>query len=69
MDENRVQRYREAENRLWQHYGIQPQEYFLSLAQPKVRVRIQEVGEGEPLLFVHGGPNGAARMTRLETPR
>ena len=56
----RTERYLEAERRLWQHYGLEPDERFLDLDAPAARLRVLEVGSGEPVLFVHGtvGPGG-----------
>lgn len=65
MNESDVAKYREAERRLWQHVGVRPREIFLSLDRPRVRVRVQEVGEGKPLLFVHGGPNAGTTWAPL----
>ena len=65
MNENAIQTYREEERRLWQHYGARPREHFLTLERPRVRVRVQEVGEGRPLLFVHGGPNAGTTWAPL----
>ena len=65
MNENEVQSYRYAERRLWQHVGAQPREIFLDLDRPRVRVRVQEVGEGRPILFVHGGPNAGTTWAPL----
>jgi 2-hydroxy-6-oxonona-2,4-dienedioate hydrolase len=48
-------RYREAEQRLWRSLGLTPTEQRVHLAQVGVNVRIQEVGQGPPVLFVHGG--------------
>jgi pimeloyl-ACP methyl ester carboxylesterase len=50
----RSERYREAERELWDHYGLEPNERFLDLDSPAVRLRVLEVGSGDPLLFVHG---------------
>ena len=50
----RTGRYLEAERRLWQHYGLEPEERFLDLDAPAVRLRVLEVGSGAPVLFVHG---------------
>jgi pimeloyl-ACP methyl ester carboxylesterase len=50
----RTERYLEAERRLWQHYGLEPHERFLDLDAPVARLRVLEVGSGEPVLFVHG---------------
>jgi pimeloyl-ACP methyl ester carboxylesterase len=59
-----TERYMEAERRLWQHYGLEPEERFLDLEVPAARLRVLEVGSGEPLLFVHGtvGPGGWASL-------
>src|SRR6266545_6070627 len=52
--ETRLDRYREAERELWKHHRLEPTERFLDLETQAVRVRVLEVGSGEPLLFVHG---------------
>jgi pimeloyl-ACP methyl ester carboxylesterase len=44
--------FRRAERNLWDHYDLQPEEKLVSL---DARVlRIHDLGEGEPVLFVHG---------------
>jgi pimeloyl-ACP methyl ester carboxylesterase len=57
-------RYRDAERTLWQHYGLGPDERFLALDAPAARLRVLEVGSGEPVLFVHGtvGPGAWASL-------
>ena len=50
-----IERYRGAERAVWSHYGLEPSEQFVELESPEVRLRIQEVGSGEPIVFVHGG--------------
>ena len=50
----RTERYLEAERRLWQHYDLEPDERFLDLDAPAARLRVLEVGSGEPVLFLHG---------------
>ncbi len=52
--DQRTAHYLEAERRLWDHYGLAPTERFIDLASPRARVRVQEVGSGEPVLFVPG---------------
>jgi len=52
--------YREAEGRLWQSVRIQPDEKMIPLASTGTRVRVQTVGEGPPVLFIHGGPNSGS---------
>ena len=53
-------KYREAEQRLWDLVGLDPHETFVTLPRLGVNVRVQEVGDGEPVLFIHGGPNAGA---------
>lgn len=50
-------KYREAESKLWSAHGLSPTERFVRLATTGTNVRVQEVGEGEPVLYLHGGPN------------
>lgn len=57
MNDISIQRYRAAEAKLWSHYETQPMEDFLHLERPRLRVRVQELGEGPPLLFLHGSPS------------
>lgn len=47
-------RYRAAEQALWKHYGLQPTERFVHSDDPPVRLRISELGDGEPVLLLHG---------------
>lgn len=53
MDESR---YREVEERLWKSVGVTPSERRIRIAQAGVEVRVQEVGQGDPILFLHGAP-------------
>ncbi len=48
-------RHREAERRLWESLGVAPAEQWLHLAHSGATVRVQELGEGPPVVFVHGG--------------
>jgi pimeloyl-ACP methyl ester carboxylesterase len=57
--------YREAEERLWRHYEIEPSERWLNLRDPFMRLRVQEVGEGPPVLFLHGGPSAGSAWAPL----
>jgi len=49
--------YRDAETTLWHYYKAQPQENYLQLERPQRRLRVQVLGEGPPLLFLHGSPS------------
>ncbi|MDJ0496704.1 MAG: alpha/beta hydrolase [Acidimicrobiia bacterium] len=53
-------KYRAAEQRLWESVAVSPREQFVTLPRIGMKVRVQEVGEGEPVLFIHGGPNSGS---------
>jgi pimeloyl-ACP methyl ester carboxylesterase len=65
MNENSLRQYQDAERSLWDYYGAQPKDHFLQLEQPRLKVRVQEVGQGDPVLFVHGGPNAGTTWAPL----
>jgi pimeloyl-ACP methyl ester carboxylesterase len=54
MDTHEV-RYREAEARLWGSLGVEPVERRIRLERTGCTVRVQELGEGPAVLFLHGG--------------
>ncbi len=63
-------RFLESERHLWNTLGVTPSERRVHLARIDVDVRIQEIGDGPPVLFVHGGTTSgiswatmAARLT------
>lgn len=58
-------KYRVVEERLWESVGRKPMEHFVHLPRIGVRVRVQEVGEGPPALFIHGGPNSGSTWAPL----
>ena len=53
-------KYRQAEQRLWTTVGIQPNEKMVTLDSTGTDVRVQVIGSGEPVLFIHGGPNSGS---------
>lgn len=57
--------YRQAEQRLWASVDVAPTERRVTLPRLGVAVRVQEVGDGPPVLFVHGGPNAGAGWAPL----
>jgi 2-hydroxy-6-oxonona-2,4-dienedioate hydrolase len=65
LAERDIARYREAEARLWAWAGRTPTEQQIRLAATGTSVRVQEVGEGEPALFIHGGPNAGSTWAPL----
>jgi pimeloyl-ACP methyl ester carboxylesterase len=69
----RVQRYRQAERAWWAHHGLDPTERFIDLGSPAVRLRVLEIGSGQPVLFIHGsagaGPVWAPLVRELNGVR
>ena len=47
-------RYRSAEGRLWDSFGLEPFEHRVHLEKLDVTVRVQEIGEGPPVVLIHG---------------
>jgi pimeloyl-ACP methyl ester carboxylesterase len=58
--EDRAEGYRRTERAFWNHFGLDPNERYVEVGSPPTRLRVLEVGTGEPVLFVHGtGGSGA----------
>jgi 2-hydroxy-6-oxonona-2,4-dienedioate hydrolase len=57
--------YRAAERRLWRSIGVEPVERWLHLRRNDVDVRVQELGEGPPALFIHGANTSGVSWARL----
>lgn len=62
MNENA---YREAEEKLYAEYGVEVLEHLVDIEAPSTSVRVLEVGQGEPLVLIHGSPNNAATWIPL----
>ena len=64
-----VDAYRQAEQRLFDRYGLTPEERFVTIHEPAARLRVLSVGDGEPILFVPGtggtGPYWAPLVAEL----
>ena len=62
----RTEHYRQVERAVWNRFGLDPIERFVELDAPRVRLRVLDVGTGEPLLFVHGtaGPGAWPSLVR-----
>ena len=58
-------RFREVEQRMWRSVGLTPTEQRLQLARTGATVRVQEVGEGPPVVFVHGASNSGTSWAGL----
>ncbi|MEM7139983.1 MAG: alpha/beta hydrolase [Actinomycetota bacterium] len=64
MRSDRLDRYAEAERALSASVGVDPIERRVQLRDGG-RVRVQEYGEGPPLLFIHGGSIAGASWAHL----
>lgn len=62
MDEDR---YRAAEAAYWASVGAEPDEISVTLSSTGTAVRVQTVGDGPPVLFVHGGSTSGASWAPL----
>ncbi|MGH2702544.1 MAG: alpha/beta fold hydrolase [Actinomycetota bacterium] len=58
-------RYIQAEKRLWRSVGLAPTERLVHLDHSDLDVRVQEVGDGPPILLVHGASNSGASWAEL----
>lgn len=58
-------RYVEAEARVFGQYGLTVTARLLSLARPRVQLRLLEAGQGEPVVFLHGFSHCAAHWAPL----
>jgi 2-hydroxy-6-oxonona-2,4-dienedioate hydrolase len=64
MSRNEV-KYRRAERQLWDSFGMAPREQRIDLANLRTTVRLQEFGEGPPIVFVHGGSVAGSSWVQL----
>ena len=60
-------RFREAERRLWDAFGTSAKERRVHLDALGATVRVQELGDGPPVLFVHGASNAGSSWIDLVT--
>jgi pimeloyl-ACP methyl ester carboxylesterase len=58
-------RFRDSENAMLARYGVPAASRFHEIDEPRLRVHVIEAGQGEPLLFIHGGNSVAAAWIPL----
>ena len=58
-------RFRDAEQRLWDSVDVVPSEQRLHLERTGVTVRVQEAGDGPPVVLVHGVSNAGSSWAQL----
>ena len=66
MKQRKLDAYRQSEEVLLKEYSLQREEHFVPVDGYDLKVRVQEIGSGPSLLFIHGGPN--AGSTWLDNP-
>ena len=57
--------YRAAEARLWASLGVAPDDRFVPLARLGARVRVQSVGDGAPVVLLHGATTSGSSWADL----
>lgn len=57
--------YRVAEDRLWASFACERTERRVRIEPQGIEVRVQETGEGPPVLFIHGASNGGSSWVHL----
>lgn len=60
-----VAAFERAEQRALDSYGVAFRSRYLELREPRLRARVVEVGEGDPLVMVHGGGSFATDFAPL----
>jgi 2-hydroxy-6-oxonona-2,4-dienedioate hydrolase len=65
MDSQKINRYRSSENALFRAYHLEPKEERIRIENLGTLVRVQTIGTGVPLLFVHGAPNAGSTWAQL----
>jgi pimeloyl-ACP methyl ester carboxylesterase len=58
-------RYRQAEQQLWATVGVTPDEQMIQLPRIGTKLRVQETGDGPPIVFVHGASNSGTSWAGL----
>ena len=69
MTDGKLERYRAAEQALWAEHGLEPREHVVEVPELRARIRVVEVGSGQPIIFVPGtggiGPYWAPLVQQL----
>jgi 2-hydroxy-6-oxonona-2,4-dienedioate hydrolase len=60
-----LSRYLAVERQVFAHFGLTPREHMINLRRIGGKARLLEIGKGEPLLLLAGGPNVAATFAPL----
>lgn len=64
-DDPKVINARNAEKALFDLYGIKAKEHYITLPEKQIKVRVLEIGEGEPLVIVPGNTGDSFVLASL----
>jgi len=62
---SKIPLYQSAEEKLFNSYDLARKEHFINVEKYGIKVRVQEIGQGKPVLFIHGGPNAGSTWAQL----
>ena len=67
LDDNdpKVTAAHEAEKQLFYYYGLEAKDHYITLPVQNIRVRVSEIGSGEPLVIVPGNTGDAFPLASL----
>jgi pimeloyl-ACP methyl ester carboxylesterase len=65
MKQSKIDKYRQIEELQLKEYKLQREEHFVKIEGHGIKVRVQVIGEGPPLFFIHGGPNAGSTWLQL----
>ncbi|MCK9518043.1 MAG: alpha/beta hydrolase [Dehalococcoidia bacterium] len=60
-----IARFTDLQAKLLDYYGVRATSRLVQLARPAMRAHVLEAGEGEPIIFVHGGDGEAVNWSPL----
>jgi pimeloyl-ACP methyl ester carboxylesterase len=65
MNSKKINAYRQSEEKMLRLYKLEREEHFIPVKGYDLKVRVQEIGSGPPILFIHGGPNAGSTWLEL----
>jgi pimeloyl-ACP methyl ester carboxylesterase len=65
MNKQKINLYRSLEDAFFKAYQVEPKEYNIEVEKYGINIRVQTIGNGQPLLFIHGGPNAGTTWVQL----
>src|SRR5690349_4639047 len=64
-DDPRVIDARKAEQALFAYYGLQAKEHVITLPEQQIKIRVLEIGTGDPLVIVPGNTGDSFALASL----